>query len=149
MKFSPLFRRSGFFCIAFLLSLLVQVMVQGAKVATPEEIEKVSQAIPDKIEPRKKHKVLVFSKAFTYYHSSIAVAKEMARQMGQKTGLFDADFTNDPKDLSAENLKKYDAVYLNNSTSIERGLTTEKMRKEFLEFVRNGGGVVAIHAATD
>ena len=149
MKVSCHHLRPIFVCLTLLLSLNAMVTVQGAKVATPEEIEKVSQAIPDKIEPRKKHKVLVFSKAFTYYHSSIAVAKEMARQMGQKTGLFDADFTNDPKDLSAENLKKYDAVYLNNSTSIERGLTTEKMRNEFLEFVRNGGGVVAIHAATD
>ena len=121
----------------------------GAKQATAEEIGNISRAIPDGIMPRKKHKVLVFSKAFTYYHSSIAVAKEMAKQMGEKTGLFDADFTDDPKDLSAENLKNYDTVYLNNSTSIERGLTTEKMRKEFLEFVRNGGGVVAIHAATD
>ena len=121
----------------------------GAKQATAEEIGNISRAIPEVIMARKKHKVLVFSKAFTYYHSSIAVAKEMAKQMGEKTGLFDADFTDDPKDLSAENLKNYDAVYLNNSTSIERGLTTEKMRKEFLEFVRNGGGVVAIHAATD
>ena len=123
--------------------------VEGAKQATPEEIENISKAIPEGITPQKKHKVLVFSKAFTYYHSSIAVAKEMARQMGEKTGLFETDFTNDPKDLSAENLKNYDAVYLNNSTSIEKGLTTEKMRKEFLEYVKNGGGIVAIHAATD
>ena len=129
--------------------LFSELRVHGAKKALPEEIEKISQAIPEKIESSRKHKVLVFSKAFTYYHSSIAVAKEMARQMGEKTGLFEADFTDDPKDLSAENLKNYDTVYLNNSTSIERGLTTEKMRDEFIEYVRNGGGLVAIHAATD
>jgi type 1 glutamine amidotransferase/mono/diheme cytochrome c family protein/glucose/arabinose dehydrogenase len=131
------------------LYLVPDLALLGAKNATPEEIEKISKAIPERISSQKKYKVLVFSKAFTYYHSSIAVAKEMAKQMGEKTGLFSADFTDDPRDLSADNLKNYDAVYLNNSTSIERGLTTEKMRTEFLEFVRNGGGLVAIHAATD
>ena len=96
------------YCLT-VLSCLSAVSVEGAKEATQEEIENIALAIPDKIEPQKKHKVLVFSKAFTYYHSSIAVAKEMAKQMGEKTGLFDADFTNDPNDLSAENLKNYDA----------------------------------------
>ena len=149
MKIFPQFKLPVVYCLTVILSCLSAVSLEGAKEATQEEIENIALAIPDKIEPLKKHKVLVFSKAFTYYHSSIAVAKEMAKQMGEKTGLFDADFTNDPNDLSAENLKKYDAVYLNNSTSIEKGLTTEKMRKEFIEYVKNGGGIVAIHAATD
>ena len=120
-----------------------------AKKVTPEEIEFISQAIPEGIPANKKYRVLVFSKPYTYFHSSIGVAKEMARQMGEKTGLFNADFTDDPADLSAENLQNYDAVYLNNTTSIERGLKTEKMRKDFIDYVRNGGGLVAIHAATD
>jgi len=137
------------FYTTLILFTCVSVSLTAAKKATPDEIQKITEAIPAAIQPVKKYKVLVFSKAFTYYHSSIAVAKEMAKQMGQKTNLFDADFTDDPRDLSAENLRNYDAVYLNNSTSIERGLTTEKMRKEFIDFVRNGGGLVAIHAATD
>ncbi len=149
MKIFPQSKLRVVYCLTVILSSLFAVSLEGAKEATQEEIENIALAIPDKIEPLKKHKVLVFSKAFTYYHSSIAVAKEMAKQMGEKTGLFDADFTNDPNDLSAENLKNYDAVYLNNSTSIEKGLTTEKMRKEFIEYVENGGGIVAIHAATD
>lgn len=120
-----------------------------AKKVTPEEIEFISKAIPKGVPANKKYRVLVFSKPYTYFHSSIGVAKEMARQMGEKTGLFYSDFTDDPADLSAENLQNYDAVYLNNTTSIERGLKTEKMRKDFIDFVRNGGGLVAIHAATD
>ena len=69
MKVSSHHIRPKFVSLTVLLSLNAMVMVQGAKMATPEEIEKVSQASPDKIEPRKKHQVLVFSKAFTYYHS--------------------------------------------------------------------------------
>ena len=137
------------FYTILILFTCVSVSLTAAKKATPDEIQKITEAIPAAIQPVKKYKVLVFSKAFTYYHSSIAVAKEMAKLMGQKTNLFETDFTDDPRDLSAENLRNYDAVYLNNSTSIERGLTTEKMRKEFIDFVRNGGGLVAIHAATD
>jgi len=137
------------FYIILILFTCVSVSLTAAKKATPVEIQKITEAIPATIQSAKKYKILVFSKAFTYYHSSIAVAKEMAKQMGEKTGLFEAVFTDDPKDLSAENLKNYDTVYLNNSTSIEKGLTTEKMRKEFIEYVRNGGGLVAIHAATD
>ena len=62
MKVSCHHLRPIFVCLTLLLSLNAMVTVQGAKVATPEEIEKVSQAIPDKIEPRKKHQV---SAAFT------------------------------------------------------------------------------------
>ena len=45
--------------------LFSELRVHGAKKALPEEIEKISQAIPEKIESSRKHKVLVFSKAFS------------------------------------------------------------------------------------
>ena len=81
MNFSPQSILPIVHCLTVILTCLPGISLEGAKEATLEEIESISLAIPDKIEPRKKHKVLVFSKAFTYYHSSIAVAKEMAKQL--------------------------------------------------------------------
>ena len=97
----------------------------GAKQATAEEIGNISRAIPEGIMPRKKHKVLVISKAFTYYHSSIAVAKEMAKQMGEKTGLFDADFTDDPKDLNGKGYRRFYSMVGHNDGGRDTYLTFE------------------------
>ena len=138
-----------FTIFAYFFPSLMPDILHGKKEATQEEIDLIIESIPQPVPSKKKYKVLVFSKAYTFYHSSISVAKEMAKQLGERTGLFEAEFSEDANDLSYENLKQYDAVYLNNSTSIERGLTDEKMREGFIKYVRDGGGIVAIHAATD
>ena len=135
--------------IVIFLLLFLGTFSSHAREATEEEIKLIAEAIPESVATDHPYRVLVFSKAYTYKHSSIGVAKEMARRMGKDTGLFDAEFTEDAEDLSLENLRNYDAVYLNNSTSIERGLTSPEMRKGFIRYVREGGGIVAIHAATD
>ena len=62
------------FYTTLILFTCVNVSLSAAKKATPEEIQKITEAIPATIQSAKKYKVLVFSKAFTYYHSSIAVA---------------------------------------------------------------------------
>ena len=140
-------RRKKLFLFSILFCLQLNALL--AKEATEEEIQLIAEAIPEAIPTEHPYRVLVFSKAYTYKHSSIGVAKEMARRMGKETGLFEADFTEDAEDLSLENLRNYDTVYLNNSTSIERGLTSPEMRQGFIQYVREGGGIVAIHAATD
>ncbi|MCH2209190.1 MAG: ThuA domain-containing protein [Lentisphaerales bacterium] len=114
-----------------------------------EELVNIKAAMPGKVETKKKYKILCFSKPYGFPHSSIKTAKKMIQVMGDKTGLFSVDFSEDAKDLSAENLAKYDALYLNNSTHIQKGITDPVKRKELINFVKNGGGLVAIHAATD
>jgi hypothetical protein len=133
----------------FLVLLFLCDWLSATNRASDEERRLVAGAIPAFSGAKKTYKVLVFSKAYTYYHASIEVAKEMAKQLAEKTGLFEADFSDDAKDLSAENLKHYDAVYLNNTTSIQHGLADEASQKAFTDYVKNGGGIVAIHAATD
>jgi type 1 glutamine amidotransferase len=137
------------FYTTLILFTCLSVSLSAAKKATPEEIQKITEAIPCNYPICKEIQGFGFLQSIYLLPQLHRCSKRDGRQMGEKTGLFEADFTDDPKDLSAENLKNYDTVYLNNSTSIERGLTTEKMRNEFIEYVRNGGGLVAIHAATD
>jgi type 1 glutamine amidotransferase/mono/diheme cytochrome c family protein/glucose/arabinose dehydrogenase len=135
-------------CVAFALFSCLYMPLYAARVSEAE-ITQVGAAMPGPVEAQKTYRVLCFSKPYGYPHASIHIAKEMARQMAQNTGLFHVDFSEDAAELSAANLANYDAVYLNNTTKMEKGLSTPEARKAFTDFVRNGGGLVAVHAATD
>ncbi|WDE99006.1 ThuA domain-containing protein [Lentisphaera profundi] len=121
----------------------------AAKVSAAEELANIKEAMPGAVNVKKKYKVLCFSKPYGFPHSSIHTAKKMIQVMGDKTGMFTVDFSDDAKDLSAANLAKYDALYLNNTTKMEKGIKDPLKRKELIDFVKNGGGLFAVHAATD
>ncbi len=116
---------------------------------TPEEIQKIENAVPAKasVKPKKERRVLVFSLALKYKHSAIPYGEQAFKIMGEKTGAYQVDLSMDPEDLTAENLKKYDAIIFNNTTG--DFITTESARQGLLEFVRSGKGIVGIHAASD
>ncbi len=93
-------------------------------------------------------KVLVFSRCEGYNHKeAIAACRETLAVEAQK-GRFAVDFSDDYVSLKIENLLKYDALVLNNST----GLKTKDnphVAPAICSFVRWGGGLCAIHAAAD
>ena len=59
----------------------------------------------------------------------------------------------DAADINTDNLKKYDAIFLDSTTACflddPDPAVTAARRAAFLNFVRSGKGVAAIHAATD
>ena len=62
--------------------------------------------------------------------------------------------TYNAADISAENLKQYDAVFLSQTTGLflddpSDAAATKARRDALLEFVRGGKGLAAVHAATD
>ena len=114
-----------------------------------EELVQIKKNMPAKVDVKKQYKILCFSKPFGFRHSSIKTAKKMIQVMADKTEMFSVDFSEDAKDLTAANLAKYDALYLNNTTHIHKGITDSAKRKELIDYVRNGGGIFAVHAATD
>ncbi|MCM8525446.1 MAG: ThuA domain-containing protein, partial [Lentisphaeraceae bacterium] len=116
-----------------------------------KEKELIERAIP--LDAHKKadrvRKILVLSKSFGFKHKSTEYGDYALQKIADKTGAFSFTFSEDVNDYSLENLKKFDAVFLNNNTGIEKFLSTEKQQREFEQYVREGGGIIGVHAASD
>lgn len=104
--------------------------------------------------PKKSRKVLVLAHASGFVHSSIPLAAETVKELGEKTGAWSTTITYDPAQITAENLAGYDAIFLDNTTlgfldDPKDSVATEARKKALLEFVRGGKGLAGIHAAGD
>jgi hypothetical protein len=74
--------------------------------------------------------------------------------LGAKTGAWTTNVTYDSAAITAENLKQYDLIFLDNTTGAflddpNDAAATEARKKALLEFVRSGKGLAGIHAAGD
>jgi type 1 glutamine amidotransferase len=122
----------------------------------PEDVEKMMAALPDKApaQPKQARKVLVLAKAAGFVHSCIPLAAKTVEALGTKTGAWSTTVTYDPAGITAENLKQYDLIFLDNTTGAflddpNDADATAARRKALLEFVRSGKGLAGIHAAGD
>jgi type 1 glutamine amidotransferase len=122
----------------------------------PSDVEKMRAALPDKApaKARRPRKILVLNKAAGFVHSCIPLVGVTMEEMGKKTGAWTATVTYDPAAITAENLKQYDVLFLNNTTGAflddpNDAAATAARKKALLEFVRSGKGLAGIHAASD
>jgi len=104
--------------------------------------------------PKKPRKVLVLAHAAGFVHSSIPLAAETVKAMGDKTGAWSTTITYDPAQITAENLAGYDAIFLDSTTLAflddpKDPAASEARKKALLDFVRGGKGLAGIHAAGD
>lgn len=115
----------------------------------PDALQKIEQAMPDQpvAPPQKSRKLLVFNLSRGYQHASIPYAAKALEIMGQKTGAFTVEFSSDVSVFTRRKLRRYDAICFNNTTHLD--ITKPSRRKSLLWFVRNGGGIIGIHAASD
>jgi len=69
-----------------------------------QDIEKINAALPDKAPatPKQPRKLLIYTKATGFVHSSIPVGAKAFELMGQKTGAFTTVISDDPAARSAE-----------------------------------------------
>ena len=95
--------------------------------------------------------MLVFWKCETFFHTVIPVANEALKIMGEKTGAFQVTVvTDDYSVFNAETLKQFDAICLNNTTSLKFDpQTTPEQCQALMDFVKSGKGIIGIHAAAD
>jgi type 1 glutamine amidotransferase len=118
-----------------------------------DEIAKITAAMPDKAvaKPAQPRKMLVFWRCEGFFHTSIPVANEALKMMGEKTGAFQVTaVTDDYSVFTAEALKQFDIVCLNNTTRLKFDpKTTPERCQALLDFVKSGKGLVGIHAACD
>ena len=154
MKLHPLLLPSVALAGAFTLALAKEKKPENWTVAA-DKIAKIDAALPAKTPAPvgKKHEVLVFTRTAGFRHGSIPVGVETMKRLGNKTGLFSVTHSEDPAVFEADSLKKYDAVFMLNTTGDAFGTgdaaVEERLKTNFMEFVKSGKGIVGIHSATD
>lgn len=118
------------------------------KPITPEQKDLIIKALPDKptVKPKSARRILCISRCEGYIHTSIPYGKFMLEQMAKKTGAFKIDFNDNYDAFTADNLKKYDAILLNNTTHLK---FSDDQCTAILDFIKSGKGIIGIHAATD
>ncbi|MBN2592909.1 MAG: ThuA domain-containing protein [Sedimentisphaerales bacterium] len=114
-----------------------------------EQRQRIEAAIPSKafVPPTKKRKLLIFDLNVGYGgHGSIPTANTAFTLMGQKTGAFETVISKDPSVFRRENLKQFDAVFLNNT--VGNLFEDAGLRQSLLEFIYGGGGLMGVHGTT-
>jgi type 1 glutamine amidotransferase len=118
-------------------------------VKSSEDRLRIEQALPEKAiaSPAKPRRLLIFTLNVGYGgHPSIAYANEAFTLMGRKTGAFETEVSNDPAVFQRESLKRFDAVFFNNT--VGNCFTNADLRRNLLEFVTGGGGLMGVHGST-
>ncbi|HUT31875.1 MAG TPA: ThuA domain-containing protein [Planctomycetota bacterium] len=138
------------------------------------QAKKIWDAVPEKprVAPRKPRKVLVFSTPDHLYgkdpHKGYCVPYGAAalKALGEKSKAFEPVMSQELAMFLPENLKQFDAILMNNSCGpwitptdadmekeafkklgADKKAVEEALRKTLLDYIRNGGGVMAIHFA--
>ncbi|MFT5239956.1 MAG: type 1 glutamine amidotransferase [Candidatus Promineifilaceae bacterium] len=130
------------------LMMMVGCMVVTSAFADEAKITAAMDVTP-KVKVKEPYKALVYHKASGFVHGSIPTINRCLEIMGEKTGTFTVDLTGDVADLNPDKLKAYDVVIFNNTTKVQKAFTTPEQRAALLDYIKGGGGFVAIHAATD
>jgi type 1 glutamine amidotransferase len=124
--------------------------------ANPSDISAMMAALPDKpfATPQSLRHVLVSCRAAGWVHTSIPLAAKMVEYLGDKTGAWMTDITYDSAMITPENLKHYDALFLDSTTGEflndpDDQAVSDLRRQALLSFVKGGKGLAGIHAATD
>ncbi len=159
-----------------LLVLLVLVLCHGlnAQDLKPfdvsdrwlKEIHELAPTRPT-IPTDKKRNILIFSLYTGFEHWTIPHTEAVIKELGSKSGAFNVISSNDIKVFERNQLKKYDAIILNNNCSIdprrnifldvldkdnslkpnEREEKAEQLEQNLLQYVKKGGGLMVLHGA--
>ena len=136
---------------------------------TPAQKDKIEAALPQAAfaEPPQPRRILVVSRTAGFRHKSIPHGKFALEAMGARSGAFEAVISDDPANFERQALAGFDAVVLLNVSKdffmpdkrqrkgmsqrelAQRQAEHDRLISNLVEFVRDGGGVAGIHAATD
>ena len=135
--------------VVAVLALLLPLWNVPATAQSDEEIARIESAAPSAATatPKQGRSLLVFDLCRGYAHSSIPYCNKAMEILGQKTGAFNVVVSSDPDMFRPENLARFDAVLMNNTTGSP--FTDPAMKQALLDFVASGKGLAGIHAATD
>ena len=133
----------------------VDALARLTPISTPEKVpaaqqQRIDAAIPRKspAKPDKPRKLLVMDLVLngSFYHGSIPLANLSLEKMAEYTGAFRLVFSNDLENLKYPKIRQYDGVFLN---GIQGDVFAGRDTIDGLtRYVREGGGVAGLHAAT-
>ncbi|OVE74000.1 hypothetical protein BVX94_02000 [bacterium B17] len=147
-----------FLAIVTGFSINVKAGPRDLKPVKADVIEKMTQAMPDEpiVLPKKsfpifgkrpERKVMVFYLCDGFYHGSIPAINKFVEILGEKTGAYKTDISQDINIFTPEKLAEYEAIIFNNTTKIR--FKNDEQKKALMDFVKNGKGIVGIHGASD
>jgi type 1 glutamine amidotransferase len=133
------------------------------------EFKKVVGNIKASASPARPRKLLVYAASHGPHRFGIPTGTVILQMLGKETGAFTAVVSDDLANFEPDALRQFDAVCFCNATGevfyrpVDRqqfgGLSKEDQRKQvanaerlvknLTDYVRNGGGFLGIHAATD
>jgi type 1 glutamine amidotransferase len=121
------------------------------------DVDAMIAALPSTpgVKPIHPRKVLVMAHtgAGGFVHSSIPLAAKTVEALGNQGKLWTTTISYDAADINPQNLKNYDAIFLDSTTACflddPDPSVTKARRAALLSFVRGGKGIAGIHAASD
>jgi len=116
---------------------------------SPAERERIAAAVPGDapVEPRRDRRLLIFDRNVGYPgHPSIRHANLAFTLMGRKTGAYQTTVGRDPGVFRPESLRRFDAVFLNNTVGNLFG--DRQLRRSLVEFIYAGGGLMGVHGTS-
>jgi type 1 glutamine amidotransferase/sugar phosphate isomerase/epimerase len=122
---------------------------KAQSVIDADQRQRIEAAIPNKalVPPRRPRKLLIFDLNVGYGgHGSIPTANLAFTLMGSKTGAFETVISRDPSVFRPESLRRFDAVFLNNT--VGNLFEEPELRQSLLEFVYGGGGLLGVHGTS-
>jgi len=145
MKRRQLFRTAFSIAMGMLLSIS---LLDSVVIGIPQkDRERIYKAAPSEASarPRKPRRLLVFSRMEGYRHKSTPWGAEAFRILGEKTGAYVAECSDDKSMFDRKNLFRFDAVVFNNNCN--SGIEDPIRRENLLDFVKSSRGFVGIHSA--
>lgn len=133
---------------------------------TEDQARKIAAAAPKvaAVAPKQPRNLLVFTLCKGYYHTSIPHGALAVRLMGEKTGAFTATISDDIALFEPAKLKEFDGIcfvsalgelflpenldQLPPEKQAELKRNDERLKRNLLEWLKSGKGLVGIHGAS-
>jgi len=134
---------------SFLTAALVVARAPAEEPVPADALAKIQAAAPDKAtaKPAQPRKLLVYTGCKGFVHSSIPYVAAAIQEIGRKTGAFEVVASADPAVFKPESLQGFAGICLNNTTG--ELFDDPALKASLLQFVKDGKGLIGIHAATD
>lgn len=115
----------------------------------PDIRQKVEAALPTAAPavPKQPRHLLIYDVNVVYGgHGSRFAANHAFARMGQQTGAYATTLSRDPAIFKPESLRKFDAVFLNNT--VGNLFEDPALRRSLADFVYGGGGLMGVHGTS-
>ena len=129
------------------------IPIKGPDRLTPEERDEITAATPRKAaaSPKATRRLLVYDANIGYGgasggHRSIPAANMAIELFAKATGAYETVFSNDLENFKYDRIKKFDAVFLNNT--VGQIFVAPEIRDGLSRFVREGGGLAGYHGTS-